>query len=363
MALKGVKKLHYRGCVLKVEKDFAIVMTDQMEYLRIIKKKNLKIGQEIIFVSGDIYKEKGNSGRRIGIVAALLAILLVSITFVGKFNVFNRISAEAVAVVSVDINPSFEFEVDRRYKVIKVVPINQDAKNLIDQSLIGKDIEQAISMIIDSAREKNYITAEKNSVLIAMVILEKNSETNHKLLGRNIEDRIRQNAEKKSVEWVYVQGHKEDLQEARKHQISIGKYEVFKQFSEKNHPINLKKARTMKIEEMVDQGIVKGKKDKKQKGVEERKEHPKDQIKEEQENKNMNLNKNNQGKVKRQVPIEQETKWNKIKDDNQKKEKKNKEEREDKQEKEENKKGKNLKSQYEKNNQNNKDDTEKKEEP
>ena len=33
----------YKGCVVKLEKDFAVVITDQMEYLQIVKKDGLAI--------------------------------------------------------------------------------------------------------------------------------------------------------------------------------------------------------------------------------------------------------------------------------------------------------------------------------
>lgn len=49
---------------------------------------------------------------------------------------------ETYAVLSVDINPSFEFKLDKNQKIIEVETFNQDAKNLSLDDLVGIPLEE-----------------------------------------------------------------------------------------------------------------------------------------------------------------------------------------------------------------------------
>ncbi|PAB60018.1 anti-sigma factor domain-containing protein [Anaeromicrobium sediminis] len=278
----------YRGCVMKIEEDFAIILTDSMEYIKVVKKDNLDVGKRIIFVKDDIYKEKKVSYKNLGLIAAIFIMMIFSVTLINKMNIFNHVSHGAAAVVSVDINPSIEFEINKKNEVIKAVPLNNEGKELIDEDLKGKPIEEALSIIIRNAEEKEYITKEKNSVLISTTVIKDDFKEKTKELEKHIESKMKEKIELEEVNLVYVEGNKEDLKEAKKQEVSIGKYEVYKKSKEKNENKTLEQIKKMKVQDIVDEGLVESKgKTKKDKGnrksdkkIEDNKERLKEKLKE-----------------------------------------------------------------------------------
>ena len=58
---------------------------------------------------------------------------------------------------------------------------------------------------------------------------------------------------------IYVKGNKKDLKEAKKKEISVGKYEVYKKSKEKNKGTTIDEIKEMKVQEIVDEGLVKSK--------------------------------------------------------------------------------------------------------
>jgi hypothetical protein len=241
---------------MKVEKDFAIILTDTMEYIKVIKKDNLHVGKRIIFVKDDIYKEKKVSYKKFGIIAAIFVMMIFSVTSINKLNMFNHVSLGATAIISVDINPSIEFEINKKSEVIRVKPFNQEGQELIDEDLKGKPIEEALAIIIRNAEEKEYITEEKNSILISTTVIEDDFEEKTKELEKHIERKMKEKIEQEKVNIVYVKGNKEDLEEAKKQEISIGKYEVYKKSKEKNENKTLEQIKKMKVQEIVDEGLI-----------------------------------------------------------------------------------------------------------
>ncbi|MBF8983292.1 anti-sigma factor domain-containing protein [Lutibacter sp. B2] len=271
----------YRGCIVKIEKDFAIIMTDTMEYLKIIKRDGIAVGNKIIFVKEDVYKEKQNSFKHIGLIAAVFILLILSMTSISNQSYVSN----AVAIVSLDINPSIEFEVDKRNKVINVIPINKEAKELMDRELVGYNIEKAIAIIIYNAKEKDYITETRNSIIIGVAITKDETHIDAKKIEMDIKNQLKEDPKLKDLNLIYAESSKKNLVEAKKEHVSIGKYEVYKKLKEKDNKITLKQMKEMKVQEIVDKDIIElkmkkqhSKKDKekkveKNKGKKEKKKH------------------------------------------------------------------------------------------
>ena len=237
----------YRGCIVKIEKDFAIIMTDTMEYLKIIKRDGLCVGNKIIFVKEDIYQEKQSSIKHIGWIAAIFILLILSMTSISNQSYVSN----AVAIVSLDINPSIEFEVDKRNKVINVIPINEEAEELLDRDLVGSNIEKAIAIIIYNAKERDYITEEKNSILISTAITKDDFHIDTEKFEMDIKNQLKEDPKLQDVNLIYVDSSKKNLVEANKEHVSIGKYEVYKKLKEKDDQVTLEQIKNMNVQEMV----------------------------------------------------------------------------------------------------------------
>ncbi len=131
----------YRGSVVKVDSKSLVVMTEDCTFERVKKFEGIQEGMEIYFEKDDIIKNKKSSIRSISSIAA--AILLAVITSVYGMSFWN-INYQAMALVSVDINPSVEIKVNKKRNVINVTAINEDALNLPLEDLKDKYLTDAL---------------------------------------------------------------------------------------------------------------------------------------------------------------------------------------------------------------------------
>lgn len=73
------------------------------------------------------------------------------------------------SVIMIDVNPSIRIEVNDRDTVVAVEGLNDDSKPVLEGlELKGKDYKTAVSEIVTSLQEKEYITNLKNSILISV---------------------------------------------------------------------------------------------------------------------------------------------------------------------------------------------------
>lgn len=239
----------YKGCIIKIENDFAIVLSDDMKYMRVIKKDGMDVGNKIVFVKEDIYIENKINYKKISALAAVVFILFMSINI---FNIKSNENMIPAAVVSLDINPSIEFELNKKGIVTKVNDINKEANEIIDKEVIGKKIEEALYITINNAREKKYISSQKNSILIADVILD---STVKEILNIEEDLQVKLNNDKNDsyIKVVYLKSNKNNMKNAHKNDMSIGKYEAFKEIEKKNANASVYEVKNMKVYQIFDQ--------------------------------------------------------------------------------------------------------------
>lgn len=245
----------YKGKVLEVNNDFAIVLTNSMEYLKVKKKAGLLVGNQILFVEDDVYKENSISYKNMLGYAAVLAVMLLSISFIANFSAINNLFTATAAIVSVDINPSVELKVDNKHKVIKATPLTADAHEILSDQLKGLDIEDAVFALILNAKEKQYLTPERNSILISTIAMENNFMLDKENLRQRIEAKLEEEQEIDEILIAYIEGNRKDIREARRQNLSIGKYEIYKKLVEKNQEITVEQLRAMEVQDIFKKGI------------------------------------------------------------------------------------------------------------
>ncbi len=100
---------------------------------------------------------------------------------------------QAYAMVSIDINPSFEVYTDQAGLVLKIKAKNDDAETIEVKDLIGKPIGEVTTALIARATELGFIKPGDNIddyVLASTVILDekdKSAEKNQESLGQKIQ--------------------------------------------------------------------------------------------------------------------------------------------------------------------------------
>ena len=245
----------YKGKVLEVQNDFAIVLTNSMEYLKVKKKVGLSVGNQILFIEDDIYKENSINYKNVLSYAAILVVMLLSLSFITNFSTINNFVNGTAAIVSLDINPSIELKVNSKHKVIKATPLNRDAQEIFSEGLKGLDIEEAVFILIQNAREKQYLTSEKNSILISTIAIKDSFVLDKENLEKRIADKLEEDHDINGLQIAFMEGNNQDVKEAKKQNLSIGKYQIYKNTKEDNQKITVDEIRTMKVQDIIDRGI------------------------------------------------------------------------------------------------------------
>ncbi|GAA0079083.1 hypothetical protein UT300005_34620 [Clostridium sp. CTA-5] len=214
-----------KGILMEIKKDYAIVMNELGLMDSIKLKDGMIIGQKIFYFQEDIVNLNANKSinklslfKTFGTFAALFLLIF---TFFQPFAY-----QKAYAVVSLDINPSIQIEVNNKKKIVKVEGINADGKNIDLSSVNGLDINDGIENIKSILVEKNYLNKD-GEVLVGFALLDGKEDETYE---NTIKDVIQTTFKSENV--TYVKANKDAVEEAKTKGISLGRYEATRSLNE-----------------------------------------------------------------------------------------------------------------------------------
>ena len=142
------------GTIMELEDNFAVVLTDDCNFVKIQKNENMELGQRVE-VYQNIDKRYWHIFNSKVIGALIAACLIFGITGAYVINVSSN--EEPYAYVTLDINPSIELAINTEYKVISVHNFNTDGEKVLGPlSLEGETLDIALKSIIDEAGVLGY---------------------------------------------------------------------------------------------------------------------------------------------------------------------------------------------------------------
>ncbi|WP_313165655.1 hypothetical protein [Sedimentibacter sp.] len=144
-----------KAVVVEIKGRFVAVLSDD-GCISKIKNKNYIIGQEIILK---------NNLKYIKIAASSAACLMLFITPVWAY-------LTPYSYVSLDINPSFEFSINRFDRVLQVNAINDDGRDTVEHidisKLKNKEIGEAVKNVLTELKGQGYLNnADEDGVVVA----------------------------------------------------------------------------------------------------------------------------------------------------------------------------------------------------
>lgn len=232
-----------KGLIMELKKDYAIVLNDDGSMEKILIKPQMSVGQKIFYFEEDIIKTSTGSNFKYNLFmksfGTIAALFLIVFTFFYNFN-FNK----TYAVVSLDINPSIQIEVDNNQKIINVKGMNDDGKNIDFTGVKGCNINDGIKTIKEILVEKEYLKTNKD-VLVGFAFVKNGDETNYE---DSIKDAVLSNFDTENVTYLKAQ-NKDDVVQAKEQGISLGRYEASKVVSEETK----KKIVNAPVKEITDQ--------------------------------------------------------------------------------------------------------------
>lgn len=129
-------------------------------FRKVRSKVNANVGEEI-----EIPAERHFSGLRVW--AGVAAVFLLMLTALLSWNVYQ--TPTAVALLSVDINPSLQFTVDAQGRLLKLEAKNADAEKLVKTlELKGQPIDTVLSQLVSQAISQHYLNPEHHWIVVGL---------------------------------------------------------------------------------------------------------------------------------------------------------------------------------------------------
>ena len=171
-----------------------------------------------------IYMEKKRTSplRSFAAIAAVLVLIVAGVFAMKTFG------GTLAAVVSLDVNPSIELNVDKDENVLSAKGLNADGKTVLgDMQLKGSKLNVAVNAIIGSMLQNGYLDDMANSILLSVSGVDGyNAETLRSKLASDVNKQLKDCA----VLSQDVSGaDSETVKLAEKYDISVGKAALIRQ--------------------------------------------------------------------------------------------------------------------------------------
>jgi|GEM_PF-5448298 len=240
----------YRGLVLSLGKDYAVVMTDETEYMKVNKKAGLAVGKRILFLDEDVYREKRTARLYLIKCAAVFAIILLASMFQLYLNEAGRAEKTVAAVVTIDINPSIEIGINKKGTVVSLTSLNDEGAGISNSVMIGKNIDTVLSELLENADAKEYFSNGENYILISLTALTDDLNIDLSDIRTSVNRVIDGRHKPETIDIVYACGNKDILLEARQNRISAGRYFYYEELKKSEPQITIETVRNMKLRDL-----------------------------------------------------------------------------------------------------------------
>ena len=99
------------------------------------------------------------------IIPIIICCLVIIVALVLLF-INGRGEKEGISLISLDINPSIEISLTKNEKVRSVVALNDDAKAVVEDDLVGQQLDYVLDRIADKVIEKGYTDGDRVVVIV-----------------------------------------------------------------------------------------------------------------------------------------------------------------------------------------------------
>ena len=174
-----------------------------------------------------IYMEKKRTFP-LSAFTAVAAVLILLIAGVFVFKNFGGTSGTLAAVVSLDVNPSIELNVDKNENVLSAKGLNADGKTVIgDMQLKGSKLDVAVNAIIGSMLQNGYLDDMANSILLSVSGVDGyNAEALRSQLAANVNKQLKNCA---VLSQDVSSADSETVKLSEKYDITVGKAALIRQ--------------------------------------------------------------------------------------------------------------------------------------
>jgi len=190
-----------KAVIVECSNGAAVALCDDGTF-RKLKNKNYSIGQELVLKKR---RSANHTAQKLSICASLALFLL---SFVG-FESYSYV--KPYSYVSLDINPSIEYALNRYDKVISVAGINDDGQQVvssIESDIKNRNITTALGVTLKQLEKDHYISQEENNHVIISVC--SNNDTKARSIASRVDSFSETESQMCSIDTVTVSQETKD---------------------------------------------------------------------------------------------------------------------------------------------------------
>ena len=174
-----------KAVIVEIRGTQAAALLEDGQFVR-IPDNDYSIGQEITLLRRPVEKKKKQSTFRRKIAAIAASAVLVATVGGGGI-----VYATPYGTVSIDVNPSIEYTINRFDRVLQVTGVNEEGQAVINaigrNKLLNRTINTALSTTINQMEADGYLTGEDDPVVLSS---ETGSEQHSAELASSLEMRF-----------------------------------------------------------------------------------------------------------------------------------------------------------------------------
>lgn len=222
-----------RGVVIEVNERFVTILTPCGQFMKAENVRgSYELGEEVTFVPVEEVSRSANRRLKVGFrswkAKVSVAIALILVFLIGLPSIQN---GDVYAYMTIDINPSFELELDADLHVIDIEPLNDEAKTVLNKLKNWKDqsFQQVTDDIIEVTEDQGYLNNEQEIIIATVVNDDKGT---NETIKKEIE-KMKKSLTKKDIKITAIESDMKTRKEAKKEGVSTGKY--LKEKKQMNH--------------------------------------------------------------------------------------------------------------------------------
>lgn len=200
-----------KAVVVEIQNGYAAILSDDGRILK-VKNQNYAVGQVI-----EVKEAKLKAPR---LMPAIVAAALAIVCGIGAYAYYTPYS-----YVSLDVNPSIEYTLNRFDRVLKVTGVNDDGKELVKEvalkSLSHKKIDEAIAQVVKEIEAEGFFSGDLEGGVVISVSAKnlKKAET----LTETLKETTKEAVEEEDVAVEAFSVGLQRVQEARELGVTPGK--------------------------------------------------------------------------------------------------------------------------------------------
>lgn len=155
----------------------------------------------------------------------------------------ENMDTKIVSTITLDINPSIKIELNKDKKVVNIISLNNDGKEIIEGSYVGKELKEVVNGITDKLIDKGY--AKEELVILIGVSGEVKGEDIKVIIGDKLDE------EKAKYNIIIPEVSETSIELAKKYNITESKAAYLEEIINKYTDIKIEDIKDMSIGDII----------------------------------------------------------------------------------------------------------------